>query len=151
MRDESAVSAMTRTGDRREILRGPLYYGIIFVLLTVLYWLDSPIGIVALMLLCGGDGLADILGRRFGSVKIPWNKRKSWIGSAGMLIGGWSLAVAMVSINIALGVFQGPITIYLLAITIISIAVALVESLPLRDLDNITITLTAVALGSLLF
>jgi phytol kinase len=151
MRDESAVSAMTRTGDRREILRGPLYYGIMFVLLTILYWLESPIGMVALMILCGGDGLADILGRRYGSGKLPWNKGKSWVGSAGMLLGGWTLAVGMVGYNVALGVFQEPFTTYIPAITIIALAATLVETLPLKDLDNITITLSAVVLGHLLF
>jgi len=54
---------MSRNGDRREILRGPLYYGIIFVVMTLVFWKDSPIGMVAVMLMCGGDGLADIMGR----------------------------------------------------------------------------------------
>ena len=60
IKDQSAVDAMSRSGDRREILRGPLFYGIVFVVLTILYWKDSPIGLLALMLLCGGDGLADV-------------------------------------------------------------------------------------------
>jgi phytol kinase len=83
IKDESAVRAMSRTGDRREILQGPLYYGIVFVVLTIIYWTDSPIGMVALMLMCGGDALADILGRRYGKIKLSWNKTKSWVGSLG--------------------------------------------------------------------
>ena len=63
MKDDAAVQAMTRTGNPREILRGPLFYGIVFVVLTVVYWKDSPIGITALMMMCGGDGIADIVGR----------------------------------------------------------------------------------------
>ena len=47
LKDDAAVQAMTRTGNPREILRGPLFYGIMFVLLTVIYWKDSPIGITA--------------------------------------------------------------------------------------------------------
>ena len=47
IRDEAAVKAMSRTGDRREILRGPLSYGIVFVAVTLLYWKDSLIGIPA--------------------------------------------------------------------------------------------------------
>ena len=47
MKDEASVQAMSRTGDRREILRGPLFYGIMFVVLTIVYWKDSPIGITA--------------------------------------------------------------------------------------------------------
>ena len=56
IKDEASVKAMSRSGDRREILRGPLYYGIIFVILTIAYWKYTPIGIVGLMLMCGGDG-----------------------------------------------------------------------------------------------
>ncbi len=67
IKDEAAVKAMSRTGDRREILRGPLFYGIVFVLVTLIYWKDSLIGIPALMMLCGGDGIADIVGRRIRS------------------------------------------------------------------------------------
>ncbi len=76
IKDEAAVQAMSRTGDRREILRGPLYYGIVFVLLTLVFWKDSPVGIVALMLMCGGDGIADLVGRRVASPKLPWSSRK---------------------------------------------------------------------------
>src|SRR5512136_2443761 len=92
IKDEASVKAMSRHGDRREILRGPLFYGIIFVVMTLVYWKDSPIGMTALMLMCGGDGLADILGRGLNSPKLPWNREKSWAGSLGMFIGGWVLA-----------------------------------------------------------
>src|SRR3990172_9612441 len=98
IKDDAAVQAMSRTGDRGEILRGPLYYGIIFVVLTVVFWYDKPTGIVALMMLCGGDGLADILGRRYGKVKLPWNRGKSWAGSGGMFLGGWIFALIVLLI-----------------------------------------------------
>jgi dolichol kinase len=39
----------------------------------------------------------------------------------------------------------------LLPITYLAVLATLVESLPLEDVDNITITLAAVALGYLLF
>ena len=108
IRDEAAVRAMSRTGDRREILRGPLFYGIVFVSITILYWRNSPIGMVALMLMCGGDGLADVLGRRFGRAKLPWNPQKTWIGSLGMLLGGWVFAAGILAAYIAAGWFPGP-------------------------------------------
>jgi phytol kinase len=151
MKDEASVKAMSRTGDRREILRGPLFYGIVFVVMTLVYWKDSPIGMVALMLMCGGDGLADILGRGLRSPKLPWNKDKSWAGSLGMFIGGWALAAFILGIFVLAGFFPGPYTGYLVPITLIALAGTLVESLPLRDVDNITVTLAAVALGHLLF
>ncbi len=151
LRDESAVQAMSRTGDRREILRGPLYYGIIFVLLTILYWRYSPVGIIALMLLCGGDGLADVLGRRFGKAKIPWNSTKTWVGSLAMFFGGWVFAAAILAIYIGMHVFPGNLISYLPGLTLIALAGAVVETLPLDEIDNITVSLTAVVLGTLIF
>jgi len=147
IKDEAAVRAMSRSGDRREILRGPLYYGIIFVLLTIVFWKDSPVGIVALMLMCGGDGLADILGRRMGKIPLPWNRGKSWAGSAGMFLGGWIFAILILAIYIAVNVFSGPFRAYLPALTLIAVVGTLIESLPFKDIDNITVTLAAVILG----
>lgn len=151
MRDPAAVRSMSRTGDRREILRGPLLYGIVFVVLTLVYWTKSPIGIIALMLLCGGDGLADIVGRRVNSPRIPWNRKKSLAGSLGMLVGGFVFAAFVIWMFVLAGKFDGPFTAYLLPITIISVAGALVETLPIRDIDNVTVTAAAVALGYLFF
>lgn len=150
IKDEAAVRAMSRTGDRREILKGPLFYGIIFVLLTIIYWKTTPIGIVALMLMCGGDGMADILGRRMGSIKLPWNKQKSWLGSLGMFLGGWVFSAIILAIYIVAGIFPSAFFIFLLPLTIIALGGTIVESLPLRDIDNITVTLIAVILGHLL-
>src|SRR3989304_10214221 len=88
IKDEAAVKAMSRTGDRRELLRGPLFYGMMFVFLTLIYWKDSLIGIPALMMMCGGDGIADIVGRRINSPKLSWSPAKSGAGSFGVFAGG---------------------------------------------------------------
>lgn len=151
IRDEAAVQAMSRTGERREILRGPLIYGIVFVVLTIWLWQTTPIGITALMLMCGGDGLADILGRRYGKARLSWNKQKSWAGSLGMLLGGWLLTVIVIGIYTSLGFFSRPLGGYLPAITFIAVAGTIVESLPVQDLDNLTVSLAAVILGFVLF
>jgi phytol kinase len=147
MKDQAAVDAMSRNGDRREILRGPLFYGIVFVILTIIFWYDSPVGIVALMLLCGGDGLADIVGTRFPSLSLPWSRRKSITGSIAMFVGGWVFAIAILAIYVSLGKFLGPFSNYILAITLISLIGAIVESLPFKDIDNITVPAIAVILG----
>jgi len=129
MKDEAAVQAMSRSGDPKEILKGPLYYGIVFVVLTIVFWTDSPIGIIALMMVCGGDGMAEILGRKFGKTKLPWNQEKSWIGSLGFLTGAWLLTVLIVAIFTELGVFHGSPGGYLLPITLIALISTLVESI----------------------
>jgi phytol kinase len=143
LKDEASVKAMSRTGDRREILRGPLFYGIMFVILTLIYWKDSPIGMIALMMMCGGDGIADIVGRRIPSPKLPWSREKSVAGSIAVFAGGWVLSAIILFIYVTAHVFAGPFTAYLLPITIIALGGALVESLPYRDIDNITMTLAS--------
>ena len=147
-RDDAAVQAMSRTGDRREILRGPLFYGLIFVLLTVLYW-KSPAGVVALMLLCGGDGIADLVGRRWGRHFLPWSRRKTWEGSLAVFLGGWLLAAAVLAAYVAAGAFPAPWTAYLVPLTAVAFAAAVVESLPLEEIDNLTVPLAAVLLARL--
>ena len=100
LKDKASVDAMSRTGDPREILRGPLYYGIMFVVLTLVYWKDSPIGIIALMMMCGGDGIADIFGRRIASPKLPWSKDKSVAGMVSVFIGGWVMSAVILFIYV---------------------------------------------------
>jgi phytol kinase len=147
--DPAAVKAMTRTGNRREILRGPLIYGLVFVFCTLVFWRPEPAGLVALMLLCGGDGLADIIGRRWGKVKLPYSDRKSWVGSAAMLIGGYSFALGFVWLFNALGTYQPPLEFghIAAAIAIIALVAMVVEALPIKDFDNLTISATALLLG----
>ena len=116
MKDDAAVQAMTRTGNSKEILRGPLFYGIMFVVLTILYWKDSPIGITALMMMCGGDGIADIVGRRIKSPKLAWSREKSIAGSLSVFAGGALLTAFIIFIYVSVGVFASPFSMYLLPI-----------------------------------
>lgn len=151
IQDEAAVKAMSRTGDRREILRGPLFYGIAFVAITLIYWKDSLIGIPALMMMCGGDGIADIVGRNLNSPKLPWSREKSLAGSLGVFIGGWLLTMLMFVMYVWFGAFSGPITRFVVPVTVIAIGATLVESLPFKDIDNITVVLVSVLIGHLVF
>lgn len=151
MKDEAAVQAMTRTGNPREILRGPLFYGVMFVLLTVIYWKDSPIGITALMMMCGGDGVADIIGRRVRSPKLSWSREKSVAGSLSVFLGGAFLTAVILFIYVSAGVFTPPFGSYLVPVFWIALGGTMVESLPFRDIDNITLTVVSALLGHLVF
>lgn len=76
---------MQRTGDRTELLRGPLLYGLVIAALTALFWRDSPAGALGIAVLCAGDGMADIVGRRYGdSNKLFYSPQKArmllWVG-----------------------------------------------------------------------
>jgi phytol kinase len=151
MKDEASVKAMSRTGDRREILRGPLFYGIMFVVLTIVFWKNSPVGMTALMIMCGGDGIADLVGRRFNSNKLPYSPSKTVAGSISVFFGGWLLSAFILVIYVGVGVFATPFATYLLPLTIIALVSMLIESLPFKDIDNITVTMAAAMLGYFLF
>jgi phytol kinase len=151
MKDEASVKAMSRTGDPKEILRGPLFYGIMFVALTLIFWRESPVGIVALMMLCGGDGIADMVGRNIKSPKLSWSEKKSIAGSIGVFVGGWILSALILFIYIQAGVFPGPFASYLMPLTWIALGVTIIESLPFKDVDNITATVAAAVMGYFMF
>lgn len=151
LKDEASVKAMSRSGDRREILKGPLIYGIVFVVLTILFWKDSLLAIIPLMVLCGGDGLADIVGKRFSKTKIAWSQNKTWAGTLGMIVGSMLLNIIVIWIFQLVGFFPIPWNILLPKLLLISVVSALVETLPIKDFDNITVPLSAVLLSMLLF
>jgi len=151
MKDEASVKAMSRTGDRREILRGPLFYGIVFVILTIIFWKDSPVGMTALMIMCGGDGIADLVGRRVKSSNFPWSPNKTVAGSISVFFGGWLLSAFILWIYAGAGIFAKPLGAYVLPLTVIALVSTVVESLPFKDIDNITVTVTAATLGYFLF
>lgn len=151
LKDEASVRAMSRSGDRREILRGPLIYGIMFVVLTIVFWKDSPIGMTALMLMCGGDGIADLVGRRVPSPKLPWSREKSVVGMFSVLIGGFLMAIFILWIYVSARLLPGPLSGYLVPVVILSLTAAIVESLPFRDIDNLTLTVAVVLVGYLVF
>lgn len=148
--NEGAVQAMSRTGNRRELLYGPLQYGIIFVVATLVFWLESPVGIIALMIMCGGDGFADIFGRRFGGARLPFNPRKSWAGSAAMLVAGFLFAFLYVALFVELGIFSFSLVGAVLPLLLICLAATVVEAVSGPDMDNVTITVTAIGVAWLL-
>jgi len=149
LKDPAAVQAMTRSGDPREILRGPLYYGLVFVICTIIFWRHSPVGILALMLMCGGDGLADVIGRRWGQAKLPFNRDKSWAGSAAMFAGSFVFGFGFLALFDTFGDFRPALNLAAVAgiVALIALIAAAVEALPLRDIDNLTLTAAAIVLG----
>ena len=99
------------------------------------------------MLLCGGDGLADIVGTRLNSFSIPWSRTKSIAGSVSMFVGGWVFTTVILAIYVSIGKLSGPFSNYFVGITAIALIGAVVESLPFKDIDNITVPAVAVILG----
>ncbi|KAG8384974.1 hypothetical protein BUALT_Bualt04G0173900 [Buddleja alternifolia] len=150
LKDDATVKSMSRFGDHRELLKGPLYYAATITLASAIYWRTSPIAIAAVCNLCAGDGMADIAGRRFGSQKLPYNQNKSVVGSVTMACAGFLASIGYMFYFSSLGYMQESSEM-VLGFLIVSIAAALVESHPLSTEldDNLTVPLTAVFIGSL--
>jgi phytol kinase len=72
-------------------------------------------------------------------------------GTLSVFIGGWILSTLILFVYVSLGVFAGPFTGYLVPITVIALVATAVESLPHRDVDNITVTAAATLVGWLMF
>jgi len=152
IKDERIIKSLSRSGDPKEILKGPLYYGIVFIIITILFWRYSPIGIVALMILCGGDGIADLVGSRWGKhYPIPWSKSKSLVGSLGMFMGGLIFSFTILAIFISAGFFQLSLLETLSKLLIVCISATIVESLPFDNIDNVSVPITAIIIGFLVF
>jgi phytol kinase len=151
IKDQATVDAICRTGNPREMLLGPLFYGIVFVALTIIYWTDSPIGIIALMLICGGDGLADIVGSKVKSSHLPWAKEKTLAGTAAMFLGGWAFTLLMLFVFISAGIFTYSFSTMIAPVTFLVLIATAVESMPFRDIDNLTIPAAVMIAGYFLF
>lgn len=76
VKNEAFVVSMSRSGDASELLKGTLYYAILVLVVTLL-WLyvpsdglssATPIALVVMGCLAGGDGLADISLSDFGAL-----------------------------------------------------------------------------------
>ena len=147
MKNESFVASMSRSGDPRELLQGTLYYAIVMVLMTWFWFYVPSTGIsnanpTALLIIgcvSGGDGLADIIGRKFGRKKIGIKgSEKTFIGSIGMLVG--SILVSSILVLIfSLEVPHFNIATLILPIIVVSIVATIVEAISPKNSDNFTI------------
>lgn len=141
------VEAMSRSGTPSELLRGPLIYGLVFTAATVLAF-RRVIAAAALMALCAGDGMADVVGRRYGGaqrMRLPWSPRKSWPGTAAFFVFAAAASVAFGALFHGWGWTVMPVRQMLAPLLLASLAAAAMESLPFADVDNLLVPAAAAA------
>lgn len=150
-KDDATVKSMSRYGNHRELLKGPLYYAITITLACAIFWRASPIAIALVCNLCAGDGMADIVGRRFGLQKLPYNGNKSIVGSISMAIAGFLASVGYMHYFSKFGYLEESWSMAL-GFLGVSLAAAMVESHPLSTEidDNLTVPLASLLVGSFL-
>ncbi|KAG9456784.1 hypothetical protein H6P81_001292 [Aristolochia fimbriata] len=151
--DEGLVRSLSREGKPEELLRGPLYYVLVLMFCALVFWRNSPVGVISLSMMCGGDGFADIMGRNFGSVKLPYNKHKSWVGSVFMFLSGFCVSMLMLHFFWMLGYMELAWDPTAKKVALIALSATVMESLPISEVvdDNLSVPLTTMLMTFLLF
>merc|ERR1712150_152807 len=122
------------------------------LLSTLIFWRDNLTGVISMTVMAIGDGIADLVGRRFGkSNKWFFSADKSIAGTAAFVVSSF---LAIVGLSLWLD-FTGaiplmmPLIAFIPRVAFICIASSLVELLPFGD-DNWNVPIAAAALSMLL-
>jgi len=129
----TALAARRRDGSR--FVLGPVTLGIGALLSLLLY--PNPAASIAIYTLAFGDGLSSLVGKSFGSIRIPFTGGKSVEGSLTCLVAVYVAAFAVTgdsARSLAVG-----------------IAAMVIEAAPMKDFDNIVLPVSVGAIASLLF
>jgi phytol kinase len=129
----TARAARRRDGNR--FVLGPITLGLGALMSLLLY--PNPAASIAIYALAFGDGLSSLVGKTFGSVRIPFTGGKSVEGSLTCLLAVFVASYAVTS--------DAPRSFA------IAVAAMLIEAAPTKDLDNIVLPVLVGAIASLLF
>jgi dolichol kinase len=143
--DEKTVMSMSRSGDRRELLVGPLHYGVIFVFLTIFYFKTID-AVVSCCVLCVGDGVAAIIGGNFGaSNRLPYNRQKSVAGTLSFIITARATISLAQSLARRDGSWRGLDDFTQVQLLLVVIVSAAAESLTNKEYDNVLVSVASLA------
>jgi phytol kinase len=154
MGDPTLAKAVSRSGDISEALGGPLIYVLIVQSCLLLFWRSSPISVLAISTMAAGDGMADLIGRKWGKSN-PWwfATNKSVVGTAAFVTFSAVTSLALLQWLVTTECLALPASLSAMDITMrvvgISVVSAIVELLPIGD-DNINVPLTAGILAAVL-
>jgi uncharacterized protein (TIGR00297 family) len=135
--------AIYRPGDRERGLHGILHYPLAVLLLLAAFPARPDIAAAAWGILAIGDGIATLAGRAIGGRTWPWNRDKTLAGSAAFALGGAAAGVFL-AWWCRPAVAPPPSLAFAIAAPIAAaIAAALVETIPVRLDDNLSVAATA--------
>jgi dolichol kinase len=132
------VSRLTALAARRRdaghFVLGPVTLGLGALLALLLY--PAPAASLAIYALAFGDGLSSLVGKLWGTVRLPLTGGKSLEGSL-------TCFTAVYASGLAVGAAPR-------SAALIALVTTLVEAAPLKDLDNIFLPMVAGAMASIL-
>lgn len=138
--DDQAIKTMTRTGDKRELLKGTLYFVIVGIICGTLYYKQFA-GVLAMAILGWGDGLAPVIGTRYGKIKYHIFSDKSVEGSLTFLVGSFAAALFFVWLIVPGSLDIGRILLFTVVATV-------VEGISPKEVDNILIPAAIIGLAA---
>lgn len=121
---------------------GVLFYPLSVLLLVLVFRERLDIVAAAWGVMAFGDGAATIAGTRVGGARLPWNPDKTWSGLAAFIMAGSVGAFA-------LAVWVMPSTVTVFAVIAATIVAALVETIPIKLDDNLSVPFAAGAMLAL--
>jgi phytol kinase len=129
------TSLAARRRDAGKFVLGPVTLGLGALLALLLY--PSPAASIAIYALAFGDGLSSLVGKSFGSIRLPFTGGKSLEGSLTCFIAVYLSAVALTG--------DMPKSFA------VALAATIVEAAPAKDMDNIFLPTITGAVAFLLF
>ena len=124
---------------------GIILYPVAVLLLILVFHRRLEVAAAVWGVLAFGDGMASLAGMALGRTKLPWNRRKSWMGSFAYVLFGTAGAAGLL-LWTAPGRYE--IAFALIAGLATALLGAAIESIPQELDDNISVPLLA---GLLLF
>lgn len=118
---------------------GTLFYALSMGILAAYFWLDTPqYAVIGILVMAWGDGMAAIIGQRFGKHKYQVGTiTKSWEGSGAM-----TAAALIVTAAVLFAVEGNSWQIWTIAIVVAFVA-TVAEAFSKLGIDNLTVPLTS--------
>ena len=139
------AASLYRPGDRERTIHGIVYYPLAVLLLLLVFPARPDIVAASWGILAVGDGGATLAGRALGGRRWPWNRDKTLSGTIAFVVGG-AAAGAFLAWWCRPATIPPPSMIFSLGAPIAAALVAaLVETLPLRLDDNLSVSAAAAA------
>jgi dolichol kinase len=122
---------------------GVLVFPVSLLLLILAFRSSLHLSAMAWTVLAIGDGAATIAGRLAGGPRLPWNRSKTWAGSAGFVVAAWP-ATFFAGQWVAAAASDPPPQAWLIWGSLAAtLAGALAETAPVRIDDNLLVPCAA--------
>jgi uncharacterized protein (TIGR00297 family) len=120
---------------------GIVLYPLAVLLLILVFYQRLEVAAAAWGVLAFGDGMASVTGMALGRRKLPWNPRKSWVGSLAYVVFGTFGATALLLWTPRGHAYDFGFALAVCVVT--ALAAAAIESLPQGLDDNIGVPLVS--------